>query len=137
MLLGNISHTITIQYNNSQLLYAYSNIGNRTDSFGIGFNINNWYGSNIYVSSNIGIGSSVQITPYITIGEEVSFRDGVSFSIGTISGNVTNEITVSIGWGTLAFAYVACGAIATIPVPFARAVAGVALCIVLLIDVLN
>ena len=137
MLLGNISHTITIQYNNSQLLYAYSNIGNRTDSFGIGFNINNWYGSNIYVSSNIGIGSSVQITPYITFGAEVSIRDGVSFSFGTISGNVTNEITVSIGWGTLAFAYVACGAIATIPVPFARAVAGVALCVVLLIDVLN
>ena len=73
----------------------------------------------------------------ITFGAEVSVLDGVSFSFGTETSNVTNETTVSIGWGTLTFAYAACGAIAATPVPFARAVAGVAVCVVVLIDIFN
>ena len=137
MALGNISHTITTQHNEAGMFYAYSNIGNSTSSVGAGLNIKKWYGLNVYLSSNIGIGSSVQFTPYITYGTEISVFDGVSFSFGTISENVTNETTVSVGWGTLAFAYATCAGIATIPVPGARAAAGVATCVILLIDVLN
>ena len=136
MALGKISHTTTIQHNNSGVFYAYSNIGNSTSSVGVGLNIKDWYGLNAYVSSNIGIGSSMQLGS-ITFGAEVSVLDGVSFSLGTVTGNVTNETTVSIGWGTLAFEYAACGAIAATPVPFARAVAGVAVCVVVLIDIFN
>lgn len=108
MALGNISHTITTQHNEAGMFYAYSNIGNSTSSVGAGLNIKKWYGLNVYLSSNIGIGSSVQFTPYITYGTEISVFDGVSFSFGTISENVTNETTVSVGWGTLAFAYATC-----------------------------
>ena len=136
MALGNISHTTTIQHNNSGVFYAYSNIGNSTSSVGVGLNIKDWYGLNAYVSSNIGIGSSMQFGS-ITFGAEVSVLDGVSFSFGTVTGNVTNETTVSIGWGTLAFAYAACGAIAATPVPMARAVAAAAVCVVVLIDIFN
>ena len=136
MALGNISHTTTIQHNNSGVFYAYSNIGNSTSSVGVGLNIKDWYGLNAYVSSNIGIGSSMQLGS-ITYGAEISVLDGVSFSFGTVTGNITNETTVSIGWGTLAFAYAACGAIAATPVPFARVAAGVAVCVVVLIDIFN
>ena len=136
MALGNISHTTTIQHNNSGVFYAYSNIGNSTSSVGVGLNIKDWYGLNAYVSSNIGIGSSMQLGS-ITYGAKVSVLDGVSFSFGTVTGNVTNETTVSIGWGTLAFAYAACGAIAVTPFPMARAVAAVAVCVVVLIDIFN
>lgn len=136
MALGNISHTTTIQHNNSGVFYAYSNIGNSTTSVGVGLNIKDWYGLNAYVSSNIGIGSSMQLGS-ITYGAEISVLDGVSFSFGTVTGNVTNEATVSIAWGTLAFAYAACGAIAATPVSMARAVAGVAVCVVVLIDIFN
>ena len=61
MALGNISHTSTIQHNNSGVFYAYSNIGNSTSSVGVGLNIKDWYGLNAYVSSNIGIGSRMQL----------------------------------------------------------------------------
>ena len=135
MALGNISHTITTQHNDSGVFYRYSNIGNSTSSKGVWLNIRDWYGLNAYVSSNIGIGSSVQLGS-ITYGAEISVLDGISFSFGTVTGNVTNETTVSIGWGTLAFAYAACGATAATPVPFARTVAGVAVCVVL-IDIFN
>lgn len=117
------------------MLYSY-NIGNGGHSAGVGMNLGNWYGLNAYVSSNVGIGSSMQLG-LITFGAEVSVLDGVSFSFGTVTGNVTNETTVSIGWGTLAFAYAACGLIAATPVPFARVAAGVAVCVVVLIDLFN
>ena len=73
----------------------------------------------------------------ITYGAEISVLDGVSFYFGTVTGNVTNETSVGIGWGTLAFAYAACETIAATPVPMARAVAAVAVCIVVLIDIFN
>lgn len=79
----------------------------------------------------------MQITPYVTFGAEISVLDGVSFTFGTISGNVTNETTVGIGWGTLAFAYAACGAMAATPLPMARVAAGLAVCVVFLIDIFN
>ena len=72
MVLGNISHTTTIQHNNSGVYYAYLNIGNSTSSVGLGLNIKDWYGLNAYVSSNIGIGSSIQLGS-ITYGAEISF----------------------------------------------------------------
>ena len=135
MFFGNISHTTTTQHNNAGVFYAYTNIGNSTSSAGVGINFENWFGANLYVSSNIGIGSSIQITPSVTLGAEVSLLDGVSLSFGTTSENVTNETTVNIGWGTLATAYVACGVIATSPAPFARAIAGIAVCVVFFIDI--
>lgn len=91
----------------------------------------------MYISSNIGIGSNIQVTPYVVFGTGISILNGVSFSFGINSDNVTNETTVDIGWGTIAFAYVACEAIAATPVPFARVVAGVAVCVAVLIDVFN
>ncbi len=109
MALGNISHTITMQHNDSGVFYAYS---------------------------NIGIGSSMQLGSF-TYGAEISVLDGISLSFGTVSGNVTNETTVSIGWGTLAFAYTACGVIVSTPVPFARVATGVAAGVIFIIDIFN
>ena len=70
-------------------------------------------------------------------GTGINILNGVSFSFGINSDNVTNETAVDIGRETIAFAYVACEAIAATPVPFARVVAGVAGCVVVLIDVFN
>ena len=137
MVLGNISHTTTTQHNDAGTFYIYSNIGNSTSSVGIGFNIKNWYGQSRYISTNLGIGSSTQITPYATFGSEISVLDGVSFSWGPISGDVTNETTVNIGWGTLTLAYAVCTGIAALPIPGARAVAGATAGIIVLIDVLR
>ncbi len=132
MALGNITHTTTTQHNDSGVFYAYSNIGNSTSSVGVGLNIKYWYGLNVYISSNVGIGYSMQLGSF-TYGAEISVLDGISLSFGSVSGNVTNETTVSIGWGTLAFAYAACGVIAFTPVPFAR----VAACVIFIIDIFN
>lgn len=69
----------------------------------------------------------MQITPYLTFGAGVSLLGGVSFSFETISRNITNETTINIGWGTLALSYVTCAFIASLPLPFARVVAGIIL----------
>lgn len=134
---GNISYTVTTQLNDSEMFYSYSNIGNGGYSAGVGMNLGNWYGISAYVSSNLGFGTSMQLTPWITYGAEISLQDGISFSFGTISGNTTQEITANVGWGTIAGAYLVCAGIAAIPMPGARALAGAAACVILLIDIFN
>ena len=134
---GNISYTVTTQLNDSEMFYSYSNIGNGGYSSGVGMNLGNWYGISAYVSSNLGFGTSVQLTPWITYGAEISLQDGISFSFGTISGSATQEITINVGWGTIAGAYLVCAGIAAIPMPGARALAGAAACVILLIDIFN
>ena len=134
---GNISYTETTQLNDSERFYSYSNTGNGGYSAGVGMNLGNWYGISAYVSSNLGFGTSMQLTSRITYGAEISLQDGISFSFGTISGNTTQEITVNVGWGTIAGAYLVCAGIAAIPMPGARALAGAAACVILLIDIFN
>ena len=134
---GNVSYTVTTQLNDSEMFYSYSNIGNGGYSAGVGMNLGNWYGISAYVSSNHGFGTSMQLTPWITYGAEISLQDGISFSFGTISGNTAQEITVNVGLGTIAGAYFVCAGIAAIPMPGARALAGVAACVILLIDIFN
>jgi len=134
---GNISYTVTTQLNDSEMFYSYSDIGNGGCSAGVGMNLENWYGISAYVSSNLGLGTSMQLTPWITYGAEISLLDGISFSFGTISGNTTQEITANVGWGAIAGAYLVCAGIAAIPMPGARALAGAAACLTLLIDIFN
>ncbi len=136
-LFANISYTVTTQLNDSQLLYSYNNVGNDGYSTGFGINLGNWYGFSTYVSSNYGIGISKQLTPWITYGTEISLKNGVSFSLGIITGNTTQEITANVGVCTITMAYVACAGIASLPMPGARALAGVTACIILLIDIFN
>ena len=99
---GNITYTTTIQHNRSGLVFAFVNEGNSVSSVGVGFNLGNQFGASLYVSSNIGLGLNVQITPYHTFGIEISVFDGISFSFGLITEGVTNEVTISIGWGSIA-----------------------------------
>ena len=134
---GNISYTVTTQLNDSEMFYSYSNIGNGGYSAGAGMNLGNWYGISAYVSSNLGFGTSMQLTPWITYGAEISLQDGISFSFGTISGNTTQEITANVEWLTIAGAYLVCAGIAALPMPGARAFAGAAACVILLIDIFN
>ena len=98
-------------------------------SFGVGMNIGNWYGRSGYISSNIGIGTSTQLTPWFTYGSELSVLDGITLSAGIISGNTTREISVNIGWGTIASAYV----LACVPLPGTKVAARVILLCDLLI----
>jgi RHS repeat-associated protein len=126
---GNISYTITTQWNESEAFYSYHNVGNDGASYGVGINLNSWYGRSVYLSSNIGIGNSTQLTPWFTYGSELSVLDGITVSAGIISGNTTHEISVNIGWGTIAFAY----ALACVPVPGTKVAASVILLCDLLI----
>ena len=63
--------------------------------------------------------------------------DGITFSAGIILGNKTREISVNVGWGGMLGAYAVAAAIAVIPVPGARAFAGAAACVILLVDIFN
>lgn len=59
------------------------------------------------------------------------------FWVGAISGNITQEISTNVGWGTIAGATLICVGNASVPVPDARVPAGVAACVILLIDIIN
>lgn len=119
------------------MFYSYSNIGNGGYSVGVGMSLENWYGISAYVSSNYGFGTSMQLTPWFTYSSEISLKDGISLSICTIFGNITQEISANIGWGTIAGATLIYAGIAATPIPGARVIAGVAACIILLVDIFN
>ena len=59
------------------------------------------------------------------------------FWVGAISGNITQEISKNVGLSTIAGATLICVGIASVPVPGARVPAGVAACVILLIDIIN
>ena len=133
-LFGNISYTATTQMNNPETFYTYSNVGNSGVSYGAGMNLGDWLGISGYLSSNVGIGVNVQVTPWVTTGAEVSLFDGISVSAGIILGNTTHEISVNVGWGTIAGAYALAGIAAATPIPGARVLATAAACLIFVID---
>lgn len=59
------------------------------------------------------------------------------FWVGAISGNITQEISTNVGLSTIAGATLIYVGIASVPVPGARVPAGVAACVILLIDIIN
>lgn len=59
------------------------------------------------------------------------------FWVGAISGNITQEISTNVGWDTIAGATLICVWIASVPAPGTRVPAGVAACVILLIDIIN
>lgn len=124
-LLGNISITETKQMNDAGSFYSFYDHGNDGYSFGIGVNAGNWFGASIYISNNIGIGNSIQISPYFTIDSSISLTEGLSVGFGiTNKNNVTNQITFSVGWGTIAGSAIAIG-LAASPLPGGRIAAAV------------
>ena len=99
---GNISYTLTTQFNSAEGVYSFVDSGvfmDETIKKGIGLNINNWYGMSVYWTSNIGFGFSWQFTPWYTTGWEWSVNEGFSFSWGAILNNETHEVSVNIGNG--------------------------------------
>ena len=113
--------------------YSFLNLGNDSFSIGFGNNVRNNYGISAYFTSNIGIGANVQISPQVTYGAEISVLGGISVSFGTISDNITNETTISVGWGTLAGAYV----LLVAPVPGTRALLAGAIALIVSADIFN
>lgn len=137
MFLGNITFTTTTQHNNAAWLYSYVNVGDSTSSAGLGLNVMNWYGISAHASTNFGVGANMQITPWFTFGAEISILDGFSVSFGTISNNVTNEVTTSFGWLTIATAYTLAAGISSWPIPGARLVGAGAAIITFCVDIFS
>jgi hypothetical protein len=55
----------------------------------------------------------------------------------TISGNTTHEISANIGWGTIVGAYAFAAAMAFVPAPGARALAGALACMIFIVDIFD
>lgn len=134
--LGNISYTTTIQLNTSGIFYSFNNVGNDGYSVGVGLNLNNWYGTSVYVSSDKGFGTSWQLTPWFTESVGWSLENGLSISVGTIIGDTTHEISISIGNGAM-LGYAICVEIASMPILGARAFASLLALGIFVIDLFN
>lgn len=98
---GNVSYTITESDKSVGLFYNYSCVGNTSLKYGAGVNLVGWVGVYGFIS---------------TPGEI-----GVGIFIGINIGNTAHDISVNLGWGTIGII-----AIASLPVPGARAVAATA-----------
>ena len=77
---------------------------------------------------------SGQITPFLTGGIEFTFKEGLSFTGGLILGDITHEISVTIGIGTLT-GFGICALIAASPIPGARVVAGFMALVIFIKDI--
>ena len=130
---GNFSYTITRQLNSSETFYSFSNFGNDGYSIGVGMNLGNWYGAEVYVSSDGGFGSGWQLTPWLTGSSGWSPENGISISGGIIIGDTTHEITVSVGNGVLS-GYALCAVLAATPFPGARIAAAGTACMIFILD---
>lgn len=136
LVLGNFSKTSTIRNTSVNGFYSFSNLGNSGNSYGIGLNLNGYLGYSMYITDRIGVGNGASIGNF-NFGAEVSVLDGISFSVGFSDGNVSTDYSVSIGWGTLAGAYVVATGMAALPIPGARVVAGFTAIVIILIDIFN
>lgn len=132
-IIGNISYTVTSQWNSPDTFYWFSNFGNDGYSVGVGMNLGNWYGANAYISSDGGSGYSWQLTPWFTGSTSWSLKKGFSISSGIIIENTTYEITFSVGNGVL-IGYAICALLATLPVPGSRIAAAGAASLLTFVD---
>ena len=130
--LGNISYTTTVQLNDAETFYSFTNMGNDGYSIGLGMNLGNWYGANAYISVG-GFGTGWQLTPWLTGSLSWSIENGISISNGIIAGDVTHEITVSFGNGAL-FGFAMCGWLASIPTLGTKVAAATIASIIFIVD---
>ena len=122
---GNISYTITRQNNDiNGIIYSFTNVGNDSTSNGVGLNIGDWFDVSVYTSTSLGVGMGIQITPWLTSGAEISLTEGISVSAGIINGDTTHELSINIGWGTIAGYTIAAG-LAASPIPGGRIAGGI------------
>jgi len=117
---GNVSYTITESDKSAGLFYTYSCVGNTSLKYGAGVDLGGWVGVCGFISTPGEIGVGVQVTPWIHASGQIGLS-GVGISIGINIGNTAHDISVNLGWGTIGII-----AIASLPVPGARAVAATA-----------
>ena len=123
-IVGNISYTITRQNNDvNGIIYTFTNVGNDNTSNGIGLNLGDWLDVSVYTSTSLGVGVGLQVTPWLTSGAEISLTEGISLSAGVINGDTTHELSINIGWGTIAGYSIAAG-LASLPMPGGRIIGG-------------
>lgn len=114
---GNVSYTITESDKSAGLFYSYSCAGTKSLKNGAGVNLRGWLGVYGFISTPGEIGVGVQLTPWAHASSQTGLS-GVGFSVGINIGNTAHDISVNIGWGSIGII-----AIASLPVPGARAAA--------------
>lgn len=106
-LLGNITYTVSTQHNDSGMFYAYNEFGiGGTFGYGVGLNLGNILGIEVGVTSgdflDLGINVSISIGSFSVSGS-IGIA-GIGIGLGYSTGNTTQSINGTIGWGTIAFA---------------------------------
>ena len=106
-LLGYITYTVSTQRNDSGMFYAYNEFGiGGTFGYGVGLNLGNILGIEVGVTSgdflDLGINASISIGSFSVSGS-IGIA-GIGIGLGYSTGNTTQSINGTIGWGTIAFA---------------------------------
>ena len=96
-----ISYTTTIQDHSVYGIYSFTDYGNDCINAGFGFNNENGYGFELYLSSNNSIGYSIQCRN-IYYGIEYESIDCFTLSFGTQAGVNSESVNIKIRGGLLA-----------------------------------
>ena len=96
------SSTITEQDKKPALMYSYSDSGTNGKKHGVG-TLYKGTGADIGISSEGFVYLNIQMTQMTdSIHAEASFGvDGVGLTIGKIDDNITNDLEIKAGWGTI------------------------------------
>lgn len=131
-IIGNLSITTSIiETGDPSLLYTYSSFGYDTiqEGVGINININKQIGIEGYYTignswTDISVGFNSQAGPF-SIGVSIG-GSGIGFGFGLTFKNTAVDLSINIGWGTIALAGATFLSIAAIPVPGMRVIATIA-----------
>ena len=129
-IIGNLSITTSIiETGDPSLLYTYSSFGYDTIQEGVGININKQIGIEGYYTignswTDISVGFNSQAGPF-SIGVSIG-GSGIGFGFGLTFKNTAVDLSINIGWGTIALAGATFLSIAAIPVPGMRVIATIA-----------
>jgi hypothetical protein len=100
---GNISlsATQTHQRQETGFFYAFSDIGNDLTSYGIGINAWGWLGLEVGLQTDGNFAFGLQLTPWVHAGVQLGLS-GIGFNLGFNLGDTSYDLSINIGWETIA-----------------------------------
>lgn len=99
-----ISASTTLSDKETGIFYAFSETSVNdimgSTSVGIGINVYGWLGIELGVSYDYNLYVSVNLTPWIHAGASIGL-DGIGLNFGITYENISADIDINIGWGTI------------------------------------
>ena len=113
----NVEYTLSTSPYSPDTFHGFTSTGINGIKSGVGVNLFDKIGVNVYYNTDISVGFELQLSP-IHVGASIGL-DGIGVNFGISIGNTTHDINVNVSWITAGL----CTALLVSPVPGSRVVA--------------